>query len=86
MSQPSVKFISHFASYLVFICLIIASNVHFPSEEVSLERFSSKFGHFYFANFTRYTENEKLTYRPEFTDFYIRPYAPNELDIVVRYD
>jgi len=84
MSQPSVKFISHFASYIVFICLIIASNVSFPSQENSLEKFSSKFGNYYFANFTRYIENEDLAYRPQFRDFFIRPYYPNVIDIVIR--
>ena len=82
MSQPSVKFISHFASYVVFICMIITSNLNFASEEHHLVRFSEKFEH-YFENFTNYIENDDLIYRPKFSDFYLRPSFPNELDIVI---
>lgn len=82
MSQPSVKFISHFASYLVFICMIITSNLNFASEEQNLHRFSETFDDLY-ENYTQYVENSELIYRPKFNDFYLRPSSPNELDIVI---
>jgi hypothetical protein len=85
MSQPSVKFISHFASYLVFICLIITSNLKFEYAEKHLEKFSDTIGINHFKNFTKYIQNEYLIYRPKFTDFHIRPHSPDMLDIVTRF-
>lgn len=84
MSQPSVKFISHFASYIVFICMIIASNLSLASLEKNLLKFSDKFDEHIVENFTKYIENDNLLYRPKFNDFYIRPFFPNLLDIFIR--
>jgi hypothetical protein len=77
---PCVKFISHFASYLVFIALIIASIVDYPSQFSQVERFSnsSRFYEFY-ASFTVYINNTNLSIKPIFTDFFVRPSTPSKL-------
>lgn len=82
MSLPCVKFISHFASYLSFIGMVIASNLRFAKEEKQLERFSLKYSN-YFSNFTEYAEKIDLVYQTDFSDFYIRSYKPSDLDLLI---
>lgn len=82
MSLPCVKFISHLASYLSFIGMVIASNLGFAKEEKRLERFSLKYSD-YFSNFTKYTEKIDLVYQTDFKDFYIRSYKPSDLDVMI---
>ena len=82
MNLPCVKFISHLASYLSFISMVIASNLRFANEEKRLERFSLKYSD-YFSNFTEYAEKVDLVYQVDFQDFYIRPYKPSDLDVLI---
>ncbi|RMZ93519.1 short transient receptor potential channel 3-like [Brachionus plicatilis] len=82
MSLPCVKFISHFASYLSFIGMLIASSLRFAKEEKQLERFSHKYSN-YFSNYTEYVENIDYVHQVDFSDFYIRSYKPSDLDLLI---
>lgn len=77
-----VKFISHLVSYLVFIGMIIASSLRLSKAEMQLEKFSCKYSEL-FKNYTEYINKSELAYQPAFTDFYIRPYMPSDLDIAI---
>ena len=83
MSLPCIKFISHFASYLTFIVLIIATNLGFSYEESELKKnkFSQKYELFK-QNYSSYIHNDKLD-PPKFKDFCIRPDHPSGLDVVI---
>lgn len=87
MALPCVKFISHFASYLAFLCMIISSSVRFAYDEsnsksIATTRFQCQFTK-YFSNFSEYTNRSDLAYKPDFYDFYIRPTRPSGLDLVI---
>ena len=92
LSLPCVKFISHFASYLVFIFMIIAANLGFASEVNSLVNFAvngdddhsngALFPDWVIANYSAYVRN-KLVNHPPFTNFTIRPSSPSALDIII---
>jgi hypothetical protein len=82
LSLPIIKFISHFASYLSFILIVITYNLQFVSDGTHLARFSENFPYF-FSNFSAYTEREDLYYVIQFDDFYIRPNSPSLLDIIL---
>ena len=82
MSLPCVKFISHLASYLAFIVMILASNLRFTLIETRLDKFSCTYLHL-FDNFTLYVEKKDLKYQPQFNDFYLRSHVPSELDVLI---
>ncbi len=82
LSLPCVKFISHFASYLIFISMIVASNLGSSYDEMSLIQFSIEYGAENFSYYTSYINKTSLN-PPLFRDFLIRPSQPNGIDIVI---
>lgn len=78
MRQPAIKFINHFTSYMIFVCLVIAS--YFVREADPID-FKTSHPSFY-PLYKKYI-NKNLTYQASFTNFYIRPTAPMSLDIAI---
>ena len=62
--------------------MIIASNLRLSHAEMKLEKFSCKYSEL-FKNYTEYINKTEVAYQPGFTDFYIRPYMPSDLDIAI---
>jgi transient receptor potential cation channel subfamily C protein 6 len=75
---PCVKFISHFASYLVFITLIIVSILDYPSQFATNEKLSESYTEFY-ENYTFYLNRKDISFKPLFNDLIIRPSNPTNL-------
>jgi len=82
LSLPIIKFISHFASYLTFILIVITYNLQLVSDGTHLSMFSENFPYFS-SNFSAYTDREDLYYVIPFDDFYIRPNFPSSIDIIL---
>ena len=62
--------------------MVIASNIRFTLIEKRLERFSCSHSEL-FENFTNYINTTELKFQPQFNDFYIRPNAPSDLDLLI---
>ena len=67
--------------------MVLASNLRFTLIEKKLDKFSCVYPD-KFYNFSLYVNNEEIDtgnirYRPQFTDFYIRPHNPSELDVLI---
>ena len=62
--------------------MILASNLRFTLIEKKLDKFSCTHSD-KFDNFTSYINKTDLKYQPRFTDFYIRPHSPSELDVLI---
>lgn len=82
MSQPCIKFISFIASYVVLVGLVIMSSLQLADEELNMKRFANLYPVFV-NNFTHYVNNEKLLYRFEVEDFFIRNEMPTSVDFVI---
>lgn len=82
MYQPFVKFITFALSYVVLVLLVLYSSLQFPSDELNHEQFSVYYPEHYY-NYTVYVNNEKLTYRFEVDDFFIRKSRPSISDIII---
>jgi hypothetical protein len=87
MSQPCIKFFSHFASNLLFVGMISFRYLDFtytyPEETMT---FKKLYNH---TNFTKiyddyvYRKDSNLSYKVDFSDFYIRKHNPSTLDIII---
>lgn len=82
MRQPCIKFVSYIISYLVLVGLLVISTLQFSDEEANKQKFSDCFPTF-LNNFTNYANNERLTYRFEVSDFYLRMEKPTLLDMII---
>ena len=80
MSLPSIKFISHFASYLIFIAILVAMNIELAYTDPG-EKFSVLFKSMH-ACYSEYVE-KKLAIVTQYNDFYFRPSAPTSIEIVI---
>lgn len=81
MTLPCVKFISHFASYIFFILMVVASFLNFADEE-SPENMVEMFPHLS-ETFHNYSKREDLVIHLDFTNFYIRENKPRYIDIII---
>lgn len=82
MSQPAVKFLSHFASYIIFIVMIITAYLRFDHTNKNYVKFRD-----IFQNYTKimdsYSNRNDLKYHLDFTDFVIRDSVPTKIDIFI---
>ena len=85
MSQPCIKFFSHFASNILFV--IMVSFNYSEIFENTQEELSFKKIYKYTSNYTKifedYSKRKDLKIHSDFNDFYIRPYTPTTLDLVI---
>ncbi len=77
---PCINFISHLASYLSFIILIIASILIVPAQFENFEKLSDSYSEFY-QNYTYYLNRKDINIKPVFNDLIIRPSFPSKLGI-----
>jgi len=82
MSRPVIKFLSHFASYLCFIVMIVVDYLQYDYEDKVYLKFSSLLPN-YTKILNNYSKRNDLTYNLDFTDFVIRDSQPTQLDIVI---
>ena len=81
MNQSCVKFISHMASFLFFIIMLIATYLEY-SVEVEIEDFKNSFPS-YKESFETYSKREDLPIHLSFSNFVIRKHVPSALDIII---
>ena len=84
MSQPAIKFISHFASYLIFIGMIITTYFQYSLEEENGEdkNFNTHFKN-YSKDLEEYSKRTDILIHLDFNDFVMRQHQPNRLDIII---
>jgi hypothetical protein len=70
--------------------MIIISSVQFSNQERDVNKFSDLINHTdesssydFYTNYTTYRSLSYLTYKFDFTDFYIRKDKPNILDLTI---
>ena len=83
MTQPCIKFIAHTITYLAFIIMIILSSLQFSVEEGTSSRFSEHLDKILYKNYTQYRLNDKLVFKFDFIDFFIRKNKPTALDLTI---
>ena len=78
LNFPCVKFISHFASFLAFVFLVVAS---YQENGAKQENFEKLFPQYYevFKNYSQRNDSIRI----KFSDFYIRKHSPSNLDIII---
>lgn len=81
MTLPCVKFISQFASYLIFVGMIISSFFKFPIHE-SNHNFMELFPRFN-ESFLKYVNRKDLAVHIDFENFFFRENRPTGLEITI---
>ena len=81
MNQSCVKFISHMASFLFFIVMVIATYLEYSFEE-EFDDFKISFPN-YTESFEKYSKREDLPIHLTFSNFVIRKHVPTALDIII---